>query len=78
MIFVPVRGEQKTVGLDFYYLPVPTVGVPLELLFTHPEIGGDPLEMGTLVPWTANTVNPVRTPLLFLHWDTRPMGIAWP
>ena len=26
-------------GLDFYFLPVPTVGVPLELLFTHsPEI----------------------------------------
>ena len=57
-------------------LPVPTVGVSLELLFTHPEIGGDPLEMGTLIPWAKKTMTPLRRPLLFLHRDTRSMGIA--
>jgi len=74
----PLRRKQKTVGLDFCFLPVPTVGVSLELLFTHPEIGGDPLEMGTLVARAQKTVNPMRTPLLFLRCGIRPTGIAWP
>ena len=57
---------------------MPTVGESLELFFTHPEIGGDPLEMGTLISWAKKTMTPVRTPLLLLHSDTRPMGIARP
>ncbi len=48
------------------------------MLPTHPEIGGDPLEMGTLIPWAKKTVTPMRTPMLLLLCGIRPMGIAWP
>src|SRR2546423_12065364 len=71
------KRRQKTVGLNF--LQCPRSRVSLLLFPTHCEVGGDPLEMGTLRPWENTKTGVSHDPMPPLMQSfPRPMGIAWP